>query len=169
MGTCSGYVKHSPRSGEHSARWIRTVRRLRHFIFAKVLTPPPITPQFGRRFFMSIVNNIFWSKYATKMIFGAMNRIWPTFYRWNSVKKWGRKWESLILNRKLSASMKKWVKISTSKRFLDYPHIENGPTMVRESRPHFRPLFQNTFRWISTQYQSSIYENVLFFQLNAFI
>ena len=113
---------------------------------------------------MSIVNNIFWSKYDTKMIFGAMNRIWPTFYRWNCVKKMGAEMGALVLNRKLSASMKKWVKISTSKRFLDHAHIENGPTMVRESRPHFRPLFRNTFRWISTQYQSPTYENVLFFQ-----
>ena len=61
-------------------------------------------------------------------------------------EKMGAEMGALVLDPKLSASMKKLVKISTSKRFLDYAHIENGPTMVRESRPHFRPLFQNTFR-----------------------
>ena len=38
---------------------------------------------------MSIVNNIFWSKYDTKMIFGAMDRIWSTFYRWKVKSKSG--------------------------------------------------------------------------------
>ena len=33
------YVKHSPRSGEYSALWIMTVRRTKHFLFDKVLTP----------------------------------------------------------------------------------------------------------------------------------
>ena len=30
--TCSGYIKHSPRSGKHSALWIRAARRLKQFI-----------------------------------------------------------------------------------------------------------------------------------------
>ena len=42
LKTCSGYVKQSPRSGEHSALWIRAGRRLKHFIFSKVLTLPPL-------------------------------------------------------------------------------------------------------------------------------
>ena len=50
LETCSGYLKHSPRSGEHSALWIRPVRHQKHFIFKKVLTPP-FSPQFGPRFF----------------------------------------------------------------------------------------------------------------------
>ena len=46
-----GYLKHCPVSVLSSALWIIVVRYPKHFIFAKVLTPP-LTPQFGRRFFI---------------------------------------------------------------------------------------------------------------------
>ena len=44
LHTRCGYLKHSPRSGEHSALWIRTVRHAMHIIFGKVLTPTVWTP-----------------------------------------------------------------------------------------------------------------------------
>eukprot|EP00493_Phyllostaurus_siculus_P000282 UN00284 len=37
----------------------------------------------------------------------------------------GAEMGALVLDRKLSASMKKLVKTSTSRQFLDYVHIEN--------------------------------------------
>ena len=36
LKTCSWYVKHSPRSGEHSARWIRPVRGQKHFLSTEI-------------------------------------------------------------------------------------------------------------------------------------
>ena len=58
----------------------------------------------------------------------------------------------LILDQNLGADMKNWLKILTSKQFLDYIRIENEPIMLRESRPHGRLLFWKTFQWICTQY-----------------
>ena len=81
LGTCSGYVKHSPRSGEHSAFWVRTVRCLNHFLLeqtsnfcilgkigsqqAKITSEysmflwKPEALRGSRKFFMGVVN-MFW-------------------------------------------------------------------------------------------------------------
>ena len=50
-------------------------------------------------------------------------------------EKMGAEMGALVLNRKLSASMKKWVKISTSKRFLDHAPPFPPPTGFVKAAP----------------------------------
>ena len=64
---------------------LRKVRAKNDAFFARTMKfeidfDPPICQNRQNFILMPVVNNIFCSKYDTKMIFGATNRISPTFY-----------------------------------------------------------------------------------------